>query len=409
MERFFNDCRTIQRFRSGPLGAHLQQLAEELAEQGFARRSVREQLRAVDHFGRWLKKCRTPLSDVTRDHASLYMDRHGKVKRGDARALKRVLEILERKGLIAAPRTPSPKSQVESVVDEFAAYLRRERALAPRTIEYYRSFATRFLAHRFGEGPVNLSSIQVGDVFVFVRHEASRMSSQSAKNVTTVLRSFLSYARFSGAIDRDLTGAVPTIASWSLAGIPKRLSRDEVKRVLASCNRRTRIGRRDYAVLLLLARLGLRASEVASLNLDDIDWASGTLSVRGKGGKLCKLPLNQDVGRAIANYLRRARPRVSTRRLFLRVTAPIVGFMRASAVGLIVKYALARAGVQSPNKGAHQFRHTLATEMLRSGASLAEIGEVLRHEHPTKTTTIYAKVDFAALRPLAQPWLGGAQ
>ncbi|MCI0420735.1 MAG: tyrosine-type recombinase/integrase, partial [Acidobacteria bacterium] len=256
---------------------------------------------------------------------------------------------------------------------------------------------------------VNLSSIQAADVFAFVRHEASRMASQSAKKVTTALRSFLSYARFSGAIERDLTGAVPTVASWSLAGFPKRLSRDEVKQVLASCNRRTIIGRRDYAVLLLLARLGLRASEVASLNLDDIDWASGTLSVRGKGGTLCKIPLPQDVGQAIATYLRKDRPRVSTRRVFLRVTAPIVGFMRPCAVGLIVKYALARAGVQSHSKGAHQFRHTLASEMLRSGASLAEIGEVLRHKNPNRTTAIYAKVDFAALRPLAPPWLGGAQ
>lgn len=409
MERFFQDCRTIQRFRSGPLGAHLQQLAEELAEQGFARRSVREQLRTADHFGRWLKKCRKPLRDVTSDHASRYVVCHGKVKRGDARALKRILEILERQGLIAAPKEPSPKTQAQSVIDEFVEYLQRERALAPRTIEYYRSFVIGFLVHRFGQGPVNLSSIQAGDVFAFVRHEVSRMSSESAKNVTTALRSFLNCARLRGAIDLDLAGAVPTVASWSLSGIPKRLSRDEVKRILAGCDRRTAIGRRDYAILLLLARLGLRASEIASLNLEDIGWAAGTLSVRGKGGKLCKLPLPQDVGQAIASYLRRDRPRVATRRVFLRVKAPIVGFMRPSAVGLVVKYALARAGVQSHSKGAHQIRHTLATEMLRSGASLAEIGEVLRHQDPHRTTAIYAKVDFAALRPLAPPWLGGVQ
>ncbi len=407
MERFFNDSKTIRRFRSGPLGIHIHQLAEELAEQGFARRSVREQIRSVDHFGRWLRRCRIPISAVTHDHAGRYIARHGRVKRGDARALSRVLEILAKRGLIA--RQEIPKTPQDRGIDRYAEYLQRERTLAPRTIEYHRTIAAHFLAHRFDDGPVSLCSIQAGDVFAFVRHEASRMSSQSAKKVTTVLRSFLSYGRFCGAIDRDLTGAVPTVASWSLAGIPKRLSRDEVNRVLASCNRRTTIGRRDYAILLLLARLGLRASEVASLNLDDIDWAAGTFSVRGKGGKPCKLPLPQDVGQAIANYLRKDRPSVPTRRVFLRVTAPIVGFVTGYAVGLIVKYALARAGVQSHSKGAHQFRHTLATEMLRSGASLAEIGEVLRHENPNKTTSIYAKVDFAALRPLALPWLGGVQ
>lgn len=273
----------------------------------------------------------------------------------------------------------------------------------------YQDFATRFLTRRFGDGPINLPSIQAEDVSAFVQREASRMSPQSAKKVTTALRSFLRHALCCGAIDRDLTGAVPTVAGWSLAGIPKGLSRNEVNRVLASCNRRTMIGRRDYAILLLLARLGLRACEVASLELDDIDWAAGTFSVRGKGGKPCELPLPQDVGRAISAYLRKDRPRVSTRRVFLRVTAPIVAFMRPSAVGLVAKYALARAGVQSCSKGAHQFRHTLATEMLWSGASLADIGEVLRHENPNKTTAIYAKVDFAALHPLAQPWLGGAQ
>lgn len=189
---------------------------------------------------------------------------------------------------------------MESAVDGYAEYLQRERALAPRTIEYYRRFSALFLTYRFGDGRLDLSSVQARDVLAFVQQEASPRCPQSAKQVTTVLRSFLSYARFCGAIDRDLTGAVPCVANWSLSGIPKRLSRDEIKRVLASCDRRTEIGRRDYAVLLLLARLGLRAGEVAALNLEDIDWASGTLAVHGKGGRLCKLPLPYDIGQAIA-------------------------------------------------------------------------------------------------------------
>ena len=196
------------------------------------------------------------------------------------------------------------------------------------------------------------------------------------------------------------------MADYALAGIPKGLSQDQVLRVLASCDRQTKLGRRDYAVLLLLVRLGLRSSEVAQLNLDDVTWKTGTIMIHGKGGRSCQLPLPSDVGEAIAEYLSKDRPKVPCRRLFLRAHAPYTGFERTAAVGLIAKYALQRAGLQTRSKGAHQFRHTLATNMLQQGASLTDIGEVLRHRLP-KTTFIYAKVNFAALRPIARPWPGG--
>jgi site-specific recombinase XerD len=168
------------------------------------------------------------------------------------------------------------------------------------------------------------------------------------------------------------------------------------------------MGRRDYAILLLLARLGLRSSEVAFLELDDIDWNVGQLSVRGKSGRRSELPLPPEVGKAIAAYLRRGRPDSASRRVFLRAKAPVRGFQGASGVGSIVRHSLKRAGVNAPTHGAHQFRHGLATEMLRQGASLSEIGELLGHRHP-QTTKIYAKVDINALRTLALPWPGGAR
>jgi integrase/recombinase XerD len=189
-----------------------------------------------------------------------------------------------------------------------------------------------------------------------------------------------------------------------MRGIPKSLSRDQVCHLLSSCDRRTSVGRRDYAVLLLLARLGLRAGEVAGLNIEDIDWETGTITVRRKGGTLHQLPLPAKVGEAIAAYLLRGRPTAPTRRLFVRVSAPIEGLAGQSVI-LLVGRALARAGIRSASNGAHQLRHTLATDMLRRGATLSDIGQVLGHESP-KTTAIYAKVDFAALRPLAQPWPG---
>jgi len=204
----------------------------------------------------------------------------------------------------------------------------------------------------------------------------------------------------------DLAAAVPVVANWSMPSIPRAISADQVHRLLTSIDRRTATGRRDYAILLLLARLGLRSSEVAFLELDDIDWNTGTLSVHGKGGLPNAVPLPLEVGQAIAAYLRDGRPPSVSRRVFLRAKAPIRGFRGASGVGSIVRHSLQRAGVDAPTYGAHQFRHGLATEMLRQGASLGEIGDVLGHRHP-QTTKIYVKVDLEALRTLAPPWPGG--
>ena len=205
---------------------------------------------------------------------------------------------------------------------------------------------------------------------------------------------------------KDLAGVVPAVAGWSLANVPKGISQDKVDRILKSCDRDTLAGRRNYAILLLLARLGLRAGEIARLELEDIDWKSGLVMVVGKGGKSAQLPLPDYVGKAIAAYLRFDRPSTSCRRIFLRIPAPHVGLKGSRGVSPVVKRAIEHAGVESHGKGAHQLRHGLATEMLRSGASLAEIGEVLRHQD-LRSTSIYAKVDVNALRPLAQTWPGG--
>jgi site-specific recombinase XerD len=193
-----------------------------------------------------------------------------------------------------------------------------------------------------------------------------------------------------------------------MASIPRAIPPDQVRQLLASIKRHTAVGRRDYAILLLLARLGLRSGEVAFLQLEDIDWKAGRLSVQGKSGRRTDLPLPADVGRAIAAYLRRGRPTSTSRRVFLRARAPIRGFLTQSAIGSIVKHRLEHAGIVAPAKGAHQFRHALATGMLRQGASLSEIGEVLGHRHPD-TTRIYAKVDLDGLRKLALPWPGGVR
>jgi site-specific recombinase XerD len=226
--------------------------------------------------------------------------------------------------------------------------------------------------------------------------------------MVTALRSLFGYLRYRGAVTRDLAGCVPTVPHWSLSTLPRYLPAADVERVLQCCDRKTPTGRRNHAILLLLARLGVRAGEVVGLNLDDIDWSSGQILIRGKGGKSAPLPLAADVGAALAAYLRHDRPRSVTRRVFIRHRAPLVGLGNSSTISSLVRRALKHAGIESAHTGAHVLRHSLATSLLRQGGSLDEIGELLRHRSPN-TTAIYAKVDVTALHALALPWPGGGR
>ena len=350
---------------------------------------------------------------VTSGHMVRYLRsraRHLKICRGDTAALRQFIDFLRRQGVIPAERIlPHQPPPVERVVQEFERYLLDDRALAPSTAVNYTPFVRGFLASRFGRGPVKLSQLCAGDVVRFVQRLARRLHLKRAKLLTAALRSFLHYLRYRGEILHDLSGAVPTVANWSMTSIPRAIPPDLVRRLLASINRHTALGRRDYELLLLLARLGLRGGEVARIELEDIDWNAGSVSVRRKGGQHSILPLPADVGAAITAYLRQGRPRnSSSRRVFLRCRAPLRGFQGPVAIASLVRHNLARAGIQAPTRGAHQFRHGLATDMLRHGASLTEIGEVLGHRSP-ETTRIYTKVDLNALRPLALPWPGGAR
>jgi site-specific recombinase XerD len=320
-----------------------------------------------------------------------------------------LIQFLGREGLIPVQKVAVPPLKpVEQCAQEFERYLREERVLAEATINNYIPPIRCFLKDRFRDGPVKLSRLCAGDVAGFVQRQAPRLHPKRSKLLTTALRCFLHYGRYRGEVVMDLAAAVPVVPNWSKTGIPRAIPGEQVRQLLASIDRTTAMGRRDYAILLMLARLGLRSSEVVFLDLDDIDWNNGQLNVRGKKGQCTKLPLPVDVGKAIAAYLRCGRPQSTSRRVFLRAKAPLCGFKGPCGVGSIVRHSLQRASIDAPTHGAHQFRHGLATEMLRRGASLSEIGEVLGHRHP-QTTTIYAKVDINALRTLALRWPGGAQ
>jgi integrase len=246
------------------------------------------------------------------------------------------------------------------------------------------------------------------DLTEFIRRHAHGYSHSRAQQTVTALRTSLRYLRLRGLIATDMTAYVPKVAHWSLAELPAFLRADQVARVLKRCDRRSAMGRRDYAILLLLARLGLRAGEVSALTLDEINWQEGILTIRGKRGQWARVPLPPEVGKAVADYLEHGRPSCTDRHVFVRVHAPLRGFRNSSWISVIASRALARARVDHPRGGAHIFRHALATEMLRQGASLSQIGQILRHQHPD-TTRIYAKVDLAALKDLTMPWPGGVR
>jgi integrase len=294
------------------------------------------------------------------------------------------------------------------MTDDYRMFLSNERGLDRATIYNYSRHIDRFLSERYGTGRVDLGDLQASEITAFVRREAPRFGRGQAAQVVTGLRSFLRFARYRGHIRVDLAAAVPCVANWALAGLPKGLPKGAVEQVLAHCNRSTVTGKRNYAILLLLARLGLRAGEIVAMRLEDVDWERAEITVRSKKGSgWARLPLPADVGKAIAEYLE-GRPRSPYRNLFVRDYAPYTPFVASGPISVLVMKALKKAGVKSARTGAHVFRHTLATKMLKNGASLDEIGQVLRHKDPD-TTAIYAKVDIEALRKLALPWPGGVR
>ena len=412
MRFIINGDVVLSRPLEGPLSAHIGAFAASVRQQGYALNTQHRQVLLAACFSRWLGQKAVGVRRVCAEHLTQYLRsrvRRVQVRPGDAAALRQLLELLRREGIIPAERTsPHPLTPVERETQAFETYLRNERALAEASIAYYVPFTRRFLTDRFGNGRVVLSRLSAGDVVRFVQRQVPRLHRNCAKLLTTALRSFLNYARYCGDITDDLAAAVPCVAAWSITSIPRDIPADAVRRLLASIDRRTPVGRRDYAIFLLLARLGLRASEVVLLELDDIDWAAGEVRVRGKGGQRTALPLPAEVGKAVVSYLRHGRPQSTSRRVFLRSRGPMRGLLGPEAIASLVGHTLTRAGIKSPSRGAHQFRHALAVQMLRHGASLTEIGEVLRHRSP-QTTTIYAKVDLHALRPLALPWPGGVR
>jgi len=384
----------------GPLAPFADAYRQELKDRGYAPLAAAEKLRQLARLSCWLEERRLTARSLTCALLDEFV--------AEQRALGRVA-YCRRPGLIALfdvlrglgvlePEPGTCGSRAEELLASFGRYLLSERGLAACTAEAYVAYARRFLEGLGGDAV--LAGLTAGEVTHSVLRESERVSGGSAQYFVAALRSFLRFCLIEGLVQSDLSQAALTVGGRRRGSLPKRIGRSDAKALLSSCDRRQVVGRRDFAVILMLLRLGLRRGDVAGLRLDDIDWRAGELVIRGKGARQDVLPLPVDVGEAIASYLERGRSSSDRREVFLRARAPI-GPLEASGVSTIVRRACRRAGIQPV--GAHRLRHTAACEMVASGVPLGQIGQVLRHRS-LASTAIYARVDLERLRQLTQPW-----
>lgn len=402
----------LETLEAGLLTPHLEALGRELSERGYAITSSNYALRLFAAFGVWLEQLSHTLHDLDETVLDAFLPARyhdHQPHRSDHAMLALLLACLREAGVVV-PRPECPDLHPSAPIREaFRAHLINQRNLAPETVSTYLDTVTRFLDWRFGaHSPPALNALGAEDINAFMLEQARRYSAGHTQLIASALRGFLRFLLQCGVLSIDLAQAVPAPARRQLAGLPKFMPGEDVERLLDSVDQTRPQGLRDEAILLLLARLGLRAGEVVRLRLDDLDWEAGELVIRGKCGRRERLPLPWDVGEALSRYLRDARPACSTRQVFVCLRAPRRGFKAGNAVGTIVRRALARADLHPAHRGAHLLRHSLATRLLREGASLVEIGELLRHRN-LDTTRIYAKVDEHALRRLALPWPGGVR
>ena len=391
---------------SGPLAPYAAGFASWLRSRGYAPGTVRLRLLQLAHLSRWLEGEGLSAGELTPERVEEFVRARraaGYVSWVSPRSALLPLRHLREVGVTPVPVSAVAEGPLAELIEGYRRYLVFERGLAEQTVARYQCDASLFLSQRQRPERLELKRLSAADVSGFLARECPRRSVAGARQLVFVVRSFLRYLYVAGLISAPLQWAVPGVAGLRDRSLPRGLRPEAVAKLLAGCDRRRTVGRRDYAILLLLARLGLRGGEVAAIQLDDLDWRRGEILIRGKGNRQERLPLPVDVGEALVSYLRR-RPRAESRALFLRVLAP-AGALSPSGVRRVVHDACVRAGV--PPVGPHRLRHTAATGMLRAGASLPEIAEVLRHRR-LETTAIYAKVDRRALRSLAQPWPGGA-
>ena len=405
---YFKDSKVLRRLHEGPLGIYIDLYAERLVREGHCYQSGARCIRIVSDFSHWLVGKCLSINDVDERSIEQYLRfraQHLKSFFSDRPALYRLLAVLREVDVIASPPLipPGPFEQIEI---DFGNYLSQERGLSRLTVIRHLPPLRKFLYAHCPDGTASFSKLTGRDITDFIERHAHDQSPRSGKSMCWTLRAFTRYLQYRGHIIANLATSVPSIRTWKFSSLPEFLLPMQIQQVLDSCDRSSSIGKRDYAVLMLLARLGLRAKEIATLTLNDIDWYSSRLIIQGKGRRQDSLPLIPEVGSTLADYLEHGRPNTDSRRVFVRSLAPHIGLASSSGISMIAASAMIRAGVNVRRKGTHIFRHSLATQLLHAGATLTEIGRVLRHQNHD-TTRIYAKVDINALRSLEYQWPGG--
>lgn len=396
------------RRKAGLLGSEVEGYRAWLTERGYSPETVRNMLKDLGRVGLWLRDCDVDVRDLDEEQmAGFLADRRAAGRRRvcGLRGMAPLLAYLREAG-VAAPAWPS-QSPLDVLVGQYRSWMLRERGLAASTVLRYENTARRFLREQaVVDGVLTPAGLSGVDVNEFLLRECGRVSAGSAKGRVAELGSVLRFLYLQGILPRRLGTAVPPVGGWRLAALPPAaMSAADVQRVLDGVDRGSDVGVRDFAIIMLIARLGLRSVEAARLELRDVDWRAGELVVRGKGRRLDRLPLPDEVGEALVAYLSRGRSPQSARHLFLTCRAPR-GPIRADLVGDVVERTCLRAGL--PHVSPHRLRHALAGELLRQGAGLAAISHVLRHQD-LATTAVYAKVDLVSLRQVSRPWPGAVR
>lgn len=407
LSALFESAGRVRGLRGGPGGMLWDGFTQALLHAGYAQITARRHLRAAEHFVSWADRHGISVGSLT-DQVLDRFSRH--VRRGRCRryghsdrsllhAARLFLKHLETAGIVRVAAVTSRVADPDLLI-AFRDWMRRLRGTCESTLENY-AVHLRELLRRVGPEPTTLDARCLRE---FVLESSHTCGWAAAKKRTTALRMFVRFLIAEGKCDSGLTGAIPVIAHWRLASLPRYLPADDIERLIASCSATTPVGKRDRAILLLLARLGLRAGDIVQLRLGDLDWKGAWIRVCGKGRREARLPLTQEVGQALVAYLTDSRPKTATDTVFVRCRAPFHPFRSHCAISVIVDRAFRRAGVRRPSRGAaHLLRHSVATSMLRHGASLQDVAALLRHRS-IATTQIYAKVDVTALGTIAQPW-----
>ncbi len=388
----------------GPLWEHSAAIVEDLREQGYSPNTVYSKLWLVARLSRWLAKQGVALADLT-PSALQRFENHRRERGGSVRkrrsSLAPIVGYLRRVGLVPEPARSSPTGAIGELLKKYREYLVLERGVGKATVVKYEHVAQLFLNYVLTGGS-SVETLDGAAVTSFIAQHCRNCGIGAAKNRVKGLRALLRFLHEEG-LSGALADAVPAVTGWTGVQLPKGLEPGQLARLLASCNESKVAGRRDRAILILLGRMGLRAGEVAALELEHFDWSRGEVVIPGKGGRQDRLPLPADVGEALASYILGGRPKLTTGRLFLRVQAPH-GSISVESVKQVVRRACCRAGI--PSVGPHCLRHGVASQALAAGLSLTEVGQILRHRD-LSTTAIYGKVDRTRLRDLARPWPGG--